>query len=140
MKSRLGASVVLMIAVMAGVVAAAAPAASDSGVVFDWTINVGNVLTMIAVIGSFTIWLVSGINARRDLVRDVGALKAEIKEVKEDIKSMSAVVVQLAEYDIRITNTDTNLARIQNEIDTLRRGEGFIFPIGRYTPPRNPGE
>jgi hypothetical protein len=139
MNSRFGASGVLMIPVIAGVLVAG-PAASSGGIVFDWTINVGNVLTMIAVIASFTIWLISGINARRDLIRDVETLKDGIKDVKEDVKSMSAVVVQLAEYDIRITNTDTNLARIQNEIDALRRGEGFIFPIGRYTPPRNPGD
>ena len=81
----------------------------------DWTINLGNMISIGAVlvmVGKF--------------YADNRRAGADISDIKADIKSLNAVVTQVALQNQRLDNQGTQLAQVRQEISELRRGEGLI--------------
>lgn len=63
----------------------------------------------------------------------IGELQAkEIKELKEGVQEISVIVTQTALQNQRQDIFAERLLRMEEHIDELRHGEGFIMPIGAH--------
>ena len=79
---------------------------------FDPTITIGNIIE----IGTI---MIGGIVAFILLRQTVVQLRAEVGELKTDVKSLNKVVVELAV-------TDRRLMSLEEDLRELRHGRGFI--------------
>jgi hypothetical protein len=112
--------------------AAAAAIDSSSAVVFDWTINVGNVLTLVTLIGGGAWWLVS-------FHYDLKSLRTEVATLRDVLNGLKDVLATLGRHEERFVAQDKRIDRVEQEIADLRRGEGFKLPLLHYRGPE-PGE
>jgi len=80
--------------------------------VIDLTITIGNIIE----ISTITVGLISMFVALKGTVTQ---LKFEVKEVKEDVRALNKVVVELAVTDRRLTSAE-------EDIRELRHGRGFV--------------
>lgn len=94
--------------------------------VIDYTISVGNLIQIAAIIGGGLLVLIT-------LKSDVKSLKEGAKNLKEDLRQMQAEIKKLGEIlinlaDIRgeIRVLDTRVTATEQDIRELRHGQGFI--------------
>ena len=85
----------------------------------DWTISVGSMIQVAAMIGGGLIVLATLRNTVSRLQGDVGSIQTEIKK-------MGDILTKMAVAENRLDNTDTRLTAIERDLRDLRRGNGFI--------------
>jgi len=98
----------------------------SSGVEFEWTVRFGDMLT----VGGALIVAI-GIAYRRGRaemrVSDLTAvLKEDITDMKNEIKKLADVIVTQAVQNSRLDSQGQRITRVENTIEDLRRGRGWI--------------
>ena len=82
----------------------------------DYTITIGNIIEIGAIIGG-------GGAAMITLRGTVMNLKNDMTDMKTEIKKVGDVLIKMAVTDTRLTN-------IEQDVRELKHGEGFVFPLG----------
>lgn len=106
----------------------------------DWTISIGNILTIATMIGAVVLFLLR--NARDSGVKEVhaGTLRDDVILIKADLKELNKVVTTLAvqntrlnnqaermgAYDKRFEGVEERIMLMQRDYNLLRSGRGFI--------------
>lgn len=87
--------------------------------VIDWSISVGNLLTILsmAVISIGVIW---------GMRSDIRAISQDIKYIQEKQQTLNEAFTQLGNILTKVAVQDTRLAMIEKNIDELRHGDGFV--------------
>lgn len=90
-------------------------------------------IELVTVVGSvgIVVYKLGNVVARFEAIGEKQA--GEIGELKEDVKSLSKILTELALQSQRQTALQEQVNRIDRLIEDLRRGEGFILPF----PPRS---
>lgn len=74
---------------------------------FDWTINFGHILTALGLVGG-AIGIVYAVRT------DVKIIKGEIDSIKEDLRTMADVMVQLGKQEERINSVERRVSRLED--------------------------
>lgn len=93
---------------------------------FDWTINVGNILQIGTMIGG-GMWVLFSMKNNLSLLRsDISYLKAAQASLNEAFGQLGAILTKVAVQDSRLN-------MIEKIIDEMRHGQGFIkvLPFGK---------
>lgn len=85
----------------------------------DWTISVGNLLQMIAMIGG-------GVLVFFQLRTDVRVVKHDIANVKERQDILNEAFTQLGTVLTQVAVQDERLNQLSRQIDELRHGDGYV--------------
>lgn len=85
----------------------------------SWEISLGNLLTCISIIfaGSSFYW---------KQLYDSKSFKIDITEIKAELKVLGKIITDIALQNQRLDNQGERINRIDQHIDEIRRGEGFI--------------
>lgn len=59
----------------------------------------------------------------------------EIKELKESVQELSKLTIANAVFDQKMQNNNDRVTRVEAQIEELRHGKGFIFPLESYIKP-----
>lgn len=86
---------------------------------FDWTVNVGNILTLLALFGTALISYVK-------LNIDLNILKHDFDAVKKSMGILSDSVKGISEILTKVAVQEERLLNLSKDIDELRHGKGFI--------------
>lgn len=89
--------------------------------IFDPTINVGNVATLLVII-------VSALGFYWQTLRDFKGFKDDIVEIKTDIKVLNRVIIDMALQTERMNVFTKRMDRMESKVDELSHGKGFIDP------------
>ena len=93
---------------------------------FDPTITIGAVLIVISQIGTM-FWFAARMDKRIDLLAvHVDNLAKRVDAQAETIKEYTRIGERFAVLEGRVTNHGAMIAVIHQDIDGLRRGNGFI--------------
>jgi hypothetical protein len=60
--------------------------------------------------------------------------KAEMGELKLEVRKLSDVLTTMAVTTTRVDNLAATITELRQLVNDLRRGEGFIFPLGAHVP------
>lgn len=105
----------------------------STAITFDWTINVGNILTLLALLGGGAWYLITShfdqVQLRKEMTLFKETVKEDVDELKQDVGSLRDVLVTLAQHGERFSNIEGRVSRNETAIDDLRRGEGFVLPL-----------
>ena len=77
---------------------------------FDWTINFGHILTAVGIVGG----IASVVYALRG---DVKQLKIELAPIKEDLKQLVSVLVQIGRQDEQIKSLTHRVDKLEDRAD-----------------------
>lgn len=80
--------------------------------VIDWTITIGNLIQILVITGG-------GVMVFINLRTDIKILKNDVNRLGEAFSKLGAVLTQIAVQDARIQ-------MMQNELNELRHGQGFV--------------
>jgi hypothetical protein len=83
-----------------------------SKMTIDYTITIGNIIEITAIVGGGLLFLIS-------LQNTVGNLKDDVAGMQNEIKKLGQVLIQMAVTTTRLDNHD-------REISELKHGRGFI--------------
>jgi hypothetical protein len=113
------------------------PVKEEARMHFDWTVNVSNILALVVMIAG-------GIGAFFGMRMLIALLQKDLENFKESMGTrMDGVekkVDTLGQILVEQAVQNQQLLGMQKQIDELKRGEGFIFPIARGAyeiPPRS---
>ncbi len=85
----------------------------------DYTITVGNLFEIAAIIGG-------GFIALGNIKSNIGTLSTEVSKMQAEIEKLSEVVARQAKAEGRLDAMDTRLSGFDRDIRELRHGDGFI--------------
>lgn len=88
----------------------------------DWTVSVGNLLQMLAMLGG-GMWIFFQLRA------DVRVLKHDVGNVRERQNILNEAFTQLGSVLTKVAVQDERLNAIAQDINELRHGQGFISPV-----------
>jgi TolA-binding protein len=92
-------------------------------IAFDWSVNLGHVLTIIAFIGT-GLGFAFGMRADvRMMQRAEIGVGERLKAVESQIRQMTEVVVALARQDERLHSQQGQITRLDERVDSLERGK-----------------
>jgi hypothetical protein len=60
--------------------------------------------------------------------------KEEMSDLKKEVRKLSDVLTTMAVTTTRVDNLSNSITELRQLVNDLRRGEGFIFPIGAHIP------
>jgi prefoldin subunit 5 len=89
---------------------------------FDWTINIGNIVQTITMLGGGFYIVLSMRGDIRVLRHDVNYLKQTQTALGEAFRQLGTILTQVAVQDNRIS-------MIEKSVDEMRHGQGFIRTI-----------
>lgn len=87
--------------------------------VIDYTITVGNIIEVGAMVGG-------GLTVFLTLKNNVAALKEDLVAVQAEVKKFGDILVSMARFDEKLSNLDRRVTVHDNKIDELQHGEGFV--------------
>lgn len=108
--------------------AVGAAAANNTPITYNWEISFANVVTWSLLIIGAIVWAAKRHSSLESLEKRMGVLQDELKEI-------SRTLTTLGQHEIRFTEMQRQIGRLQDEVDMLRRGDGFILPTLTYRPP-----
>lgn len=91
----------------------------------NWTITVGNLIEILVIV-------IGGVVAISSFKQSLSTVQTDVVELKDDIKALNKVVVQMAV-------TDQRLLAVEQDIRDLQRGKGFIHEEIKGEWPRRGG-
>jgi hypothetical protein len=74
----------------------------------DWTINFGHILTAIGLLGG-AVGIVYAVKA------DVKVIKFEIDSIKDDLKAMAGVLIEIGKQNQRLNDHERRIMRLEDE-------------------------
>ena len=82
-------------------------------------ISLGNILTIISVIGAITafIWTIKG---------DLSIVKNDIKYLQDSHRTLTEAFNQLGKILTSVAVQDTRISMIEKKVDELAHGQGYI--------------
>jgi len=80
------------------------------------TISVGNILTIVAMIGS---WIAA-----------FYAMRADIRVLNAEVKLLAIAVEKIGDILQTLARQDQRLISIESQIEDLKHGRGFVFEFG----------
>lgn len=88
----------------------------------DWTVNVGNLIQIVVVIGG-GMWIFMSLRADVRIVRhDMANMKQRQDDLNEAFTQLGTILKQVAVQDQRLN-------QIEKTVDELRHGQGFVNPM-----------
>lgn len=87
----------------------------------EWTFSVGNLITLTLILFS-----VAGFYWKTTY--DATLFRETLMEIKIEIKDLHKVVVELATQKQRLDSQGERLNRLDDRLDLLREGKGYIIP------------
>lgn len=99
---------------------------------FDWSISVGNIATITVFLFMAALYFrglgdkVSILSERVTTVKK--DLKEDIEDVKKKVDNLGEVLIRMATVDERLNSIDQRINRQREDIDNMRKGEGFVLP------------
>lgn len=87
--------------------------------IFDWTINVGNIIQLFAFIGG-GLWLFFSMRS------DIQMLRLDFKHIEEKQLVLNEAFTQLGRVLTQVAVQDTRINMIEKNVDELRHGKGYI--------------
>ena len=100
-------------------------------IMFDWTINIGNMMVLISFLLGGIWWLFTFRSSVEALTRRIADIEGDIQNVQKELKVITEILVTLGQYDARFTGIEQTydarfagiehtITRIQKELDTIR--------------------
>lgn len=85
----------------------------------DYTVSLGNILTIISVVGAVMtfIWTMRG---------DINIVKNDIRYLQESQKALTEAFSQLGKILTSVAVQDTRLNMIEKKLDELAHGQGYV--------------
>ena len=85
----------------------------------EYSVSLGNILTIISVIGAATtfIWTMRG---------DINIVKNDIRYLQESQKALTEAFSQLGKILTSVAVQDTRLNMIEKKVDELAHGHGYV--------------
>lgn len=85
----------------------------------DWSISLGNILTIISVVGAATtfIWTMRG---------DINIVKNDIRYLQDSQKALTEAFSQLGKILTSVAVQDARINMIEKKIDELSHGHGYV--------------
>jgi|SRR5882762_1348502 len=90
--------------------------------VIEYTISIGNILTIFAVIGSVMGLVYS-------MKNDINLLKNDMVHLEQTQRALSEAFAQLGSILTSVAVQDTRLALIEKKLDELSHGRGFVDDV-----------
>lgn len=86
---------------------------------FEFTITLGNVLTIISVVGAVMtfIWTMRG---------DINIVKNDIRYLQESQKALTEAFSQLGKILTSVAVQDARISMIEKKMDELAHGHGYV--------------
>jgi DNA repair ATPase RecN len=85
----------------------------------DWTISLGNILTILSVIGSVVTLVYS-------MKNDISILKRDIDYLQDSHKALTEAFNQLGKILTQVAVQDQRLNMLEKRVDELAHGKGLI--------------
>jgi len=92
----------------------------------DYTISVGNLIQIAAIIGGGLLVLIALKNDVKSLKDGAQTLKADLGLMQAEIKKPGDILVKLADIRGEIRVLDTRITAAEQDIRESRHGDGFI--------------
>jgi K+/H+ antiporter YhaU regulatory subunit KhtT len=85
----------------------------------DYSVSIGNILTILSVVGSVIafMWTMRG---------DINIVKNDLRHLEESQKALSEAFSQLGKILTAVAVQDTRLTMIEKKIDELAHGHGYV--------------
>lgn len=85
----------------------------------DWSISLGNILTIISVVGAATtfIWTMRG---------DINVVKNDIRYLQDSQKALTEAFSQLGRILTSVAVQDARINMIEKKMDELAHGRGYV--------------
>ncbi len=87
--------------------------------VIDYSVSIGNILTILSVVGSVTafMWTMRG---------DINIVKNDIKHLEESQKALSEAFSQLGKILTSVAVQDQRITMVEKRVDELAHGHGYV--------------
>lgn len=85
----------------------------------EWTVSVGNILTILAVIGSVITLVYS-------MKNDISILKRDIDYLQDSHKALTEAFNQLGKILTQVAVQDQRLNMLEKRVDEIAHGKGFV--------------
>lgn len=87
--------------------------------VIEYSVSLGNILTIITVVGSVMtfIWTMKG---------DINIVKNDIRYLQESQKALTEAFSQLGKILTAVAVQDTRLNMVEKKVDELAHGKGYV--------------
>ena len=93
---------------------------------FDWTVSIGNVLTVIGFLGAAALF-VFGMRGKLDLFgQRLVMIERQVGVVEKQLGKLSEAMIQLAVEKTRLDGISERVNALDRRWDELRHGVGFI--------------
>jgi hypothetical protein len=100
------------------------------GIQFDWTVSFGNIFTVIAVMSTGLGVIIAFVVNQRLLQEKVSTLRLEVTGLREEVRVLAVYEERFNNVNATITNNNQainqRIQRLEAEMDSLRRGDGWI--------------
>jgi hypothetical protein len=73
----------------------------------DWTINLGHIITAVGLLGG-ALGIIYAIKT------DVKLIKTEIDSIKDDLRAMAGVLVQIGRQEERLNSHDRRISKLED--------------------------
>lgn len=89
----------------------------------DWSIRFGDILVIVSILGTI------GVFAFRSggFTQSIESMKEDLVELKLSQRAQTEVLAKLAVYQTRIDSLEKRIDWIQDQIEDMRHGRGFIL-------------
>ncbi len=99
---------------------------SEFTLLLDIVLKIVTILSIVGGVGVI-VWKTSSMTTRFEMI---GAEHGKaISEIKTEIKTMNALLTQVAVQKERLDNQATRLNLLDARYEELRHGEGYVFPL-----------
>lgn len=85
----------------------------------DWTISLGNILTILSVVGSVITLVYS-------MKNDISILKRDIDYLQDSHKALTEAFNQLGKILTQVAVQDQRLNMLEKRVDEIAHGKGFV--------------
>lgn len=98
--------------------------------IFDWSINLGHLITI-------ALAIISMILAYSALKSDIRVLQMQAAATKQSVEDLDDKVDSLSQVLVTLGEQKTQIEMLTKLVDELRHGEGFVLSIPAYKGPKN---
>jgi len=94
--------------------------------IIEYTISIGNLIQIAAIIGGGILVLVTLKNDVKSLKDGASNLKGDLQQMQAEIKKLGDILIKLADIRGEIRVLDTRLTAAEQDVRELRHGNGFV--------------